>query len=71
MNKRILTAALVACMSIGPAAAQGTNEKAGTVYLVSDAHLDTQWNWDIQTTIRDYVKKTLTQNLYLLGRYPK
>lgn len=23
-------------------------------YVVSDAHLDTQWNWDIQTTIQEY-----------------
>ena len=39
-------------------------------YLVADAHLDTQWNWDVQTTIRDYVWKTMTQNLYLLKTYP-
>ncbi|MDE6542673.1 MAG: discoidin domain-containing protein, partial [Muribaculaceae bacterium] len=41
-----------------------------TVYAVSNAHLDTQWNWDVQTTIRDYVKKTLSQNLFLLSQYP-
>ena len=27
----------------------------------ADAHLDTQWNWDIQTTIKDYVWNTLNQ----------
>ena len=41
-----------------------------TAYLVSDAHLDTQWNWDIQTTIRDYIPKTIRQNLHLLRTYP-
>lgn len=41
-----------------------------TVYAVSDAHLDTQWNWDVQTTIRDYIRKTLDQNLFLLDHYP-
>lgn len=70
MKKRILAAAIVASLSCGWTYAQGTTEKTGTVYLVSDAHLDTQWNWDIQTTIREYVKKTLDQNLYLLGKYP-
>lgn len=40
-----------------------------TAYLVSDAHLDTQWNWDIQTTIRDYIPKTIRQNLHLLRTY--
>ena len=39
-------------------------------YVVSDAHLDTQWNWDIQTTIQEYVWNTLNQNLFLLRKYP-
>ena len=39
-------------------------------YMVADAHLDTQWNWDVQTTIRDYVWNTLNQNLFLLKHYP-
>ena len=38
--------------------------------MVADAHLDTQWNWDIQTTIKEYVWNTLSQNLFLLKRYP-
>jgi len=40
------------------------------VYAVSNAHFDSQWNWDVQTSIRDYVSKTLNQNLFLLKRYP-
>lgn len=40
------------------------------VFLVADAHLDTQWNWDIQTTIREYVWNTVNQNLALLDKYP-
>lgn len=39
-------------------------------YLVSNAHLDTQWNWDLQTTIKEYVWNTLNQNLILLDKYP-
>ncbi len=39
-------------------------------YMVADAHLDTQWNWDIQTTINEYVWNTLSQNLFLLKHYP-
>lgn len=41
-----------------------------TVYMVSNAHLDTQWNWDIQTTIRDYIRHTLYQNLDLIKTMP-
>ncbi|MCH5220089.1 MAG: discoidin domain-containing protein [Muribaculaceae bacterium] len=39
--------------------------------MVSTAHLDTQWNWDIQSTIKEYVWNTLHQNLYLLEKYPQ
>ena len=39
-------------------------------YVVSNAHLDTQWNWDIQTTINEYIPKTLRQNLWLIDNYP-
>lgn len=41
-----------------------------TAFLVSDAHMDTQWNWDVQATIRHHIKKTLDQNLFLLKQYP-
>jgi len=40
------------------------------VYAVSNAHFDSQWNWDVQTSITDYVSKTLDQNLFLLKQYP-
>lgn len=39
-------------------------------YMVSNAHMDTQWNWDIQTTIKEYVWNTINQNLFLIKRYP-
>lgn len=44
--------------------------KTYKAYLVCDAHLDTQWNWDIQTTINEYIPRTLFQNLYLMERFP-
>jgi len=47
--------------------AQQKNMKA---YMVADAHLDTQWNWDVQATIRDHIRNTLNQNLLLLKKYP-
>ncbi|MBE6895608.1 MAG: alpha-mannosidase [Ruminococcaceae bacterium] len=45
-------------------------KKKRKLYAVSDAHLDTQWNWDIQDTIRDCVKNTLVQNFDLIEKYP-
>ncbi len=39
-------------------------------YLVSNAHFDSQWNWDVQRSINEYIPKTLDQNLFLLANYP-
>ena len=60
-------AVALAMLALGSYEMRGDEQ---TVYAVSNAHLDTQWNWDVQTTIRDYVRKTLTQNLFLLSQYP-
>lgn len=65
----ILLLAMIVAGSV-PAAAQEQAAGKPKAYLVSNAHLDTQWNWDIQTTIREYVRNTLFQNLLLLREYP-
>lgn len=39
-------------------------------YLVSNAHFDSQWNWDVQRSISEYVPKTMDRNLFLLEKYP-
>lgn len=45
-----------------------SNEK--TIYTVATAHLDTQWNWDVKTTINNYISKTLVNNFNLFEKYP-
>ena len=48
MKKRtILLALLFAATGLSPLQAQ----KKYKAYIVSNSHLDTQWNWDVQTTI--------------------
>lgn len=47
-----------------------SNAQTKTVYMVSDAHLDTQWDWDVQTTIDQYLKNTLVDNFALFEKYP-
>lgn len=69
--KRFCTLALALTLGGGLAGAQPAEGKQAKVYAVADAHLDTQWNWDIQTTIKEYVWNTLSRNLYLLNRYPQ
>ena len=46
-------------------------EKKKKLYCVANAHLDTQWNWTIQHTIRDCVKHTLEDNFTLFEKYPE
>lgn len=41
-----------------------------TVYMVANAHLDTQWRWDIRQTIDEFLLNTLLQNFHLIETYP-
>lgn len=67
MKKRtILLALLFAATGLSPLQAQ----KKYKAYIVSNSHLDTQWNWDVQTTIDEYLKHTLVRNFYLFQHYP-
>ena len=66
--KKILSITLAVLALSMPLSAQNS-ERQMKAYLVSDAHLDTQWNWDVQATIRNHIKKTLDQNLFLLKQY--
>lgn len=44
--------------------------KERTLYVVSTAHLDTQWLWTIQDTIREYLPDTLRRNFALFAQFP-
>lgn len=41
-----------------------------TLYVVPYAHLDTQWRWDIQQTISEYLLKTMRMNFDYMQEYP-
>ena len=40
------------------------------IYTVATAHLDTSWEWDLETTIREYIPKTLHDNFAMFEKYP-
>jgi len=42
----------------------------GTLYVVATVHLDTQWRWTIQRTIREYLPDTFNGNFALFDKYP-
>lgn len=40
------------------------------LYMIANAHFDTQWDWDVQTSIDQYVKNTLEGNFNLFEKFP-
>ena len=40
------------------------------LYVVATVHLDTQWRWTVEDTIRDFIPNTLKRNFELLEQYP-
>lgn len=63
---RLKVLALACVMTLGT----GAQKKTVKAYMVADAHLDTQWNWDVQATIRHHLWNTLNQNFMLFKQYP-
>ncbi len=41
------------------------------IYTVATVHLDTSWNWDFETTLTDYLPKTLKENFEYFERFPE
>ncbi|MCB1216892.1 alpha-mannosidase [bacterium] len=82
---RLMIAALLCCLCLGlPLAGHCQNEApptqdyemidlsdGNTLYVVGYAHLDTQWRWSYQETIRDYLRDTLRDNFALFEKYPE
>ena len=44
--------------------------KVPTLYVVPYAHLDTQWRWDFQRTIGEYLPNTMRVNFDYIDKYP-
>lgn len=73
MNNRKLFSAILAMVLPSMAAFAGeisTDTEKPTVYMVSNAHFDSQWRWTVQKSINEYVHNTLVQNFALLDEYP-
>ena len=43
--------------------------KDPVLYTVVYAHLDTEWRWDYQETVNNFIKATLDDNFRLLEKY--
>src|SRR5690349_10351387 len=47
-----------------------TSGRKPILYLVATAHLDTQWNWTVQDTIRQFIPNTFHTNFKFIDQYP-
>jgi alpha-mannosidase len=65
IRKKLSTAGLLLAL-----AAALTAQKPYRAYMVSNAHFDTQWLWTVQTSIDDYLHRTMVQNFWLFDSYP-
>ncbi len=72
MTTRWLPAALGLVLGVGlmTVPMRGQAQAPTTLYLVATAHLDSQWNWTVQDTIRDFVPKTFHTNFDYFEKYP-
>ncbi len=41
------------------------------IYTIADAHLDTIWSWDFETTVSKYIYNTLNENFQRFEKYPQ
>ena len=41
------------------------------IYTISNAHLDTIWSWDFETTVSKYIYNTLNDNFQRFEKYPE
>ena len=41
---------------------QPRNESKPVLYVIGTSHLDSQWNWTVQDTIREFVPNTFFEN---------
>jgi alpha-mannosidase len=67
----VVLCALIFCTSatVYSQTADTTRPKP-VLYVVGTSHLDTQWRWDIRTTINEYVPATFADNYKLLDQFP-
>lgn len=64
----VLAALVVLNLAASPAPA--TEPPKPVLYLVATSHLDSQWNWTVQDSIRQFVPATFFENFKRFEQYP-
>jgi len=66
----ILAVAIVVTGSSAPLRSQQSRSESKTLYVIATSHLDSQWNWTVQDTIREFVPNTFFENFKRFEKYP-
>src|SRR5216110_1590925 len=68
---RLAGAFAVLCLSTLLAQAQPTaKDPKPVLYVIGTSHLDSQWNWTVQDSIRQFVPNTFFENFKRFEKYP-
>src|SRR5438552_963930 len=62
--------ALLSLIAAPVASQQLTQDPKPVLYVVGTSHLDSQWNWTVQDTIRQFVPNTFFENFKRFQQYP-
>ena len=57
-------------LGLAPVRTEQSGVRKPILYVIATAHLDSQWNWTVQDTIRDFVPKTFFTNFKYFEKYP-
>src|SRR5947208_3593952 len=66
----IILAILILAGSATVYSQQPRNESKPVLYVIGTSHLDSQWNWTVQDTIREFVPNTFFENFKRFEKYP-
>ncbi|HEX6976392.1 MAG TPA: glycoside hydrolase family 38 C-terminal domain-containing protein, partial [Vicinamibacterales bacterium] len=70
MRKRLTLSMAIFAFTVGLADVLTQDANRSTLYLIATAHLDSQWNWTVQDTIREFVPNTFRTNIAFFKKYP-
>lgn len=70
MTNRWMGAAALTFLAWAASAAPVASQARPTLYVVATSHLDSQWNWTVQDSIRRYVPATFFENFDRFEKYP-
>ena len=69
-QRLLIVAAIIVASCAAPVASQPTQNQKPVLYVIGTSHLDSQWNWTVQDTIREFVPNTFFQNFRRFEKYP-